>query len=281
MVRYHEIIKETAGNQDLGIPFSKTERLLAEYYEPDLGDSYDPDIDNDELESVLYNNNHRIIAPWIENVTYSIVNGKVNILTGPVSGVGDCRLKKSSTSLMINFGRCEGMFKCSKRGLTSLAGSPERVIKDGGASYDGFFECIDNQLTTLKGGPSYVEGDYDCYNNPLLESLEGLPSKIDGNLNIFNCPKLKWSVNSKIPCIVKGMIYIDCPYDLPVLKYLDTNQSLDGILIKSNIYAQITGVLSNIIEKYRNDTSMSLSEKRIRCKLELLEYPEYEGNAEW
>lgn len=72
-----------------------------------------------------------------------------------------------------------------KSGLTSLEGSPDKVI-------GGDFLCDFNSLTSLKGGPTMLvhkDGfgkknsmlSYSVSDNPTLMSLEGAPKLIEGS----------------------------------------------------------------------------------------------------
>ena len=69
----------------------------------------------------------------------------------------------------------DGSINCSKLGLTSLEGAPEKVKGD--------FICSSNQLTSLKGAPKEVGGDFICGSNQLT-SLKGAPKEVEGE---FNC----------------------------------------------------------------------------------------------
>lgn len=83
--------------------------------------------------------------------------------------------------------------------LTSLEGSPERVIR-------GFF-CSKNKLTDLKGGPKYVNDVYSCFNNKLV-SLEGGPIEVGGIFYCDNNKTLKNPIEQIIKYQIKAMNYI-------------------------------------------------------------------------
>lgn len=74
------------------------------------------------------------------------------------------------------FNNWTGDFRCEKRNLTSLEGSPKTIRGD--------FNCIGNHLTSLKGAPIEVNGNFYCDDNQLT-SLEGAPEKVTLN---FDCP---------------------------------------------------------------------------------------------
>ena len=107
-------------------------------------------------------------------------------------------------------------------------------------------------LTSLATGlPEIVNGILDVVGSP-LQSLEGIEKC---KMNTF-----RFSYSKSLPML--RLLTLDCDV---------ITDDAKGVGDKGYI----------IIEKYKEDKSMTLSEKRIRCKLELLEYPEYGLNAEW
>ena len=123
---------------------------------------------------------------WLDSV--GIKNYTINSdLTVDVDG-GVWIQAKNLDSILVQFGRINGFFNCSKNNLTSLKGCP---IKIGGS-----FFCHNNNLTSLEHCPKEVVGSFNCSNNNLT-SLEYCPTKVDGNLDCSNnnltslkgCPK--------------------------------------------------------------------------------------------
>ena len=256
MVRYHEIIKEN-------IDVNAIQRIL-----------------NDE-EYIKYNPKEQYIDPN---------TGLVDITCQEYAGI---KIRKDlNGKLPVRFGKIIGNFDCSETNITSLEGSPNSVtgdfycistnitsLKGAPDSVTGEFNCFKTNITSLKGAPRSVTGDFFCVGTNIT-SLKGLPSNTK-TVYIYYCWNLKlyWDDPNidrlYIDLGTKGIVYHD---ELPLLKTLDLKFPYQVCYDKSNENHMI---VQDIMKKYRNNTSMSLSEKRIRCKLELLEYPEYEGNAEW
>lgn len=65
-------------------------------------------------------------------------------------------------------------FDCSSLALTTIKGSPKRVI--------GYFDCSNNDLTSLEGAPKEVIRDFHGSSN-YLKSLEGISSIIGLDVN--------------------------------------------------------------------------------------------------
>ena len=161
--------------------------------------------------------------------------------------------KKSPGFIPIPFGNIDCAFYCLQCNLQSLKNCPESI---GSSSiFHNTFHCSGNKLTSLEYLPKemyYLQ----CYNNR-FKSLDG----IDSSKNIAD-------------------IRISYSPTLPLLRLLCSKKRIsfkDKLGADQKEYVN----LENILNKYIQDTSMSLSEKRIRCKLELLEYPEYRMNARW
>jgi hypothetical protein len=144
----------------------------------------------------------------------------------------------SLSKIPLKFNIVSGSFYFSDNNLTTLKGSPKRVVgffscnnnrlttlEGGPESVGGFFSCYDNQLTTLEGSPKEVGGYFYCHNNKLttlegcpkavgggfdcdnnkLTTLEGGPEYVGGNLNCFDNPLTSRVYKGK----VKGsLIYI-------------------------------------------------------------------------
>ena len=84
-------------------------------------------------------------------------------------------VSEDKDGFIINFGKVTGSFNCSKIGLKSLKGVPQKV--------GGTFNCSYNQLTSLEGAPQEVDRSFYCsYNH--LTSLEGAPREVGGD---FSC----------------------------------------------------------------------------------------------
>ena len=137
----------------------------------------------------------------------------------------------------------------------------------------------DTRLKDLTNFPKSVTGDVKIIHNPLLETLKGIQYIKSNDLSIYGNPMLK-SLEGIEPNIKVLYIFIGYLPSLPMLRLLVAKES---IFVKNldNSYNDAYKPLQNIFNKYIQDKNMSLSEKRIRCKLELLEYPEYRKNAEW
>ena len=86
-----------------------------------------------------------------------------------------CNDKKLKDFKGILFGEVKGNFYCHNNSLTSLVGSPQKVV--------GAFICRNNKLKSLVGSPQEVGGNFNCSYNKLT-SLDGAPKKIGGS---FNC----------------------------------------------------------------------------------------------
>ena len=84
-------------------------------------------------------------------------------------------VSKNGDGFTINFGIIAGDFDCSKLGLISLKGAPQKVGFD--------FDCYGNHLISLEGAPQKVGWNFDCTNNQLT-SLKGVPQIVGGH---FSC----------------------------------------------------------------------------------------------
>lgn len=84
-------------------------------------------------------------------------------------------LKRNGDGFTIRFGKIEGTFDCSDKGLVSLKNAP-LVVTEG-------FHCEKNKLKTLEFSPKKVYLDFTCYNNG-LETLFGAPQRIGRH---FHC----------------------------------------------------------------------------------------------
>lgn len=140
--------------------------------------------------------------------------------------LNEIKTGKSVADLNIKY--TGGSFDCSKRQLTSLQGSPEKVNidfscfgnvvttlhggpKETGGYYNcsfnrltdlqgsaqnvgGNFYCHDNKLTTLQGAPKEVGGSFNCTYNQLT-TLDGAPEKVGGNFYCYNnqLTSLQWA----------------------------------------------------------------------------------------
>ena len=94
----------------------------------------------------------------------------------------------------------DGDIELSKVGLSSLDGSPTKVI----GGYDkviGGFNCSHNNLTSLKGAPVYISGSFRCFNNQLT-SLKGAPETVD---EAFFCYDNKLTTLEGCPKVVGGI----------------------------------------------------------------------------
>jgi len=106
---------------------------------------------------------------WLDECTSaSIGKWNLNSKTGlvDVQGVFYCSKKGLTDFKGVRFGVISGSFRCSDNRLTTLEGAPQKV--------EGDFDCYENQLTSLVGAPQEVIGDFSCHSN-MLTSLEGAP----------------------------------------------------------------------------------------------------------
>ena len=86
-----------------------------------------------------------------------------------------------------------------KKGLTSLEGSPKRVIR-------GYY-IGRNKLTDLKFSPEYVGAQFSVYANKTLVSLEGGPKEVGDDFFCTECPKLKNPIEQIIQYQIKARYY--------------------------------------------------------------------------
>lgn len=101
-------------------------------------------------------------------------------------------LKRNGDGFSIKFGKIEGTFDCSDKGLVSLKNAP-LVVTEG-------FHCEKNKLKTLEFSPKKVYGTFTCYNNG-LESLWGAPKRIG---NHFHCEFNHLKTLEHAPKVVLG-----------------------------------------------------------------------------
>jgi len=100
-----------------------------------------------------------------------------------------------------------GGFYCGYNKLTTLKGSPKKVLGD--------FFCYFNRITNLEGSPEYVGGNFICSSNSRLTSIEGLPKYIGGDMYCTYNKSLEYNSKEKFRrkirslCFVKGRIYTD------------------------------------------------------------------------
>ena len=126
-----------------------------------------------------------------------LINGKLPIKFGNVSGDFDCSSCGNLTSLEGSPNKVGGDFDCYEcPNLLSLKGAPEKVGRDFDCSY-----C--NKIKTLGGAPKEVGINFECYKCYSLKSLKGAPKEIGGDFNCGNCINLPDSEVKKL--IDKGV----------------------------------------------------------------------------
>ena len=141
------------------------------------------------------------------------------------------------------------------------------------------FQVYGSNVRNLINSPLIACDDVHILYNPLLESLKGLPKTIGGfEMQIGENPNLSSLEDlEKTNFINKEfLLKIELYPRIPVLKLL-LFKNLKLIGENQDVYEN----LMIILNKYRNDTSMPLYEKQMRCQHELLGYPEYRLNAKW
>ena len=162
----------------------------------------------------------------------------------------------------------------AKEGISNF---PNIVIK---RLLGGRFIVKNTRLKNLINAPLDVWKDIVIQGNSHLESLEGLPKGNIEFLQVLKNDNLKSLKGIKVDSQIK-YCDITCSPILPILRLLVVQKAIyfktDDIMSEQTEYLP----LQHLINKYIHNESMSLSEKRIRCKLELLEYPEYGMNATW
>ena len=140
------------------------------------------------------------------------------------------------------------------------------------------FIVTGSDLETLENSPIEVGQDVNIVGNQYLTSLIGLPTVIPWRLDIVSNRNLKSldGIN-----VISSIEYVRITYS-PILPLLRLLLIKDVQFVNESFQQdQPRRDLQRIFNKYIQNNSMSLSEKRIRCKLELLEYPEYRMNARW
>ena len=103
--------------------------------------------------------------------TYNIRDYNINDdLTIDVNGDVDIS-GESLTEIPLTFNEVKGYFNCSRNKLTSLKGSPRKVLQ--------FFECNNNPLlTSLEYSPLKVSRYYDCESTG-IKSLDNITQDVD------------------------------------------------------------------------------------------------------
>ncbi|MBE6456210.1 MAG: hypothetical protein E7014_07195 [Alphaproteobacteria bacterium] len=138
--------------------------------------------------------------------------------------VGDLDLSNSNLTKLPDLSNVMicGSFNCSGNRLSSLEGSPQRILGD--------FNCSHNMINTLRNGPKYGVTNYNCSYNKLktlecgnifmnyfnfncshnmLTTLKGAPLKVDG---CFDCSYNKLVfINEKE--LSENIEIIDCSYN--------------------------------------------------------------------
>jgi hypothetical protein len=134
---------------------------------------------------------------------------------------GNIELQGDFHKLPVQFHTVTGDCTISHSVLTTLEGAPTKVGRN--------FSCWANKLTSLAFSPKYVEGDYNCGNNPNLQTLQGAPEHINGTFSCSHCnltslagaPKTVdedfWCTNNKLTSL-EG-----CPSDVYGSFYCTSN----------------------------------------------------------
>lgn len=122
--------------------------------------------------------------------------------------------EKNLTHFPIQFGVVEHDFICQHTQLTSLKGSPQKVL--------GSFVVSHNKLKNLNYSPEFVNGTYDCQHNS-LRTIQGISQKVGALIcanneidSLFDLPKeIKLALdcqNNKITQLMNipnGLIRLD------------------------------------------------------------------------
>lgn len=174
--------------------------------------------------------------------------------TGVVDVEGSVEDMKPMTKMSVQFGTVTARFVCSECRLETLEGSPHTVGKD--------FSCSKNRLTTLVGGPAWVGGAYFASNNQLT-SLQGAPDHVGRSLQVNTNP-LK-SLEG-MPVELKGQIWLDYTFDLPLLRLLETKDMMS--------YAP--DPVRVILDKYKGEGKPGV----LKAAAELVRAG-YKNNARW
>ena len=129
------------------------------------------------VQKVIQQQKWKIIED-VENTFHFKKNGKLYNLPKNEEFVfkGDIDLSHSNLTKLPDLSNVVicGSFNCSGNRLSSLEGSPQRILGD--------FNCSHNKLTSLKGSPSIIQHDFDySYNN--LTVLEEKPQTIGNNFD--------------------------------------------------------------------------------------------------
>ena len=120
--------------------------------------------------------------------------GFINVV-GPIYFPDNCGNPPS----YIKFKNCSGSVFMNKCSLTTLKGSPKKVMEN--------FFCNNNSLTSLKYAPEYVGLDFYCYSNALT-SLKYAPKYVGGDF-ICRDNVIKFTIKDvRAVCNVKGCITV-------------------------------------------------------------------------
>ncbi len=146
----------------------------------------------------------------------------------------------------------KGPFNCAGMNLTSLEGSPEKIL--------GAFNCIVNKLENLKGGPKVGVVDYFCKENQLT-SLEGICENMFG----LYCMHNKLTSLAGIHKLIKSVVHIDISSNIIV-------EGGIGLILIKNLESVETSMCGKrfkdaikIISKYFNQGKVGL----LACQEEL------------
>jgi len=162
---------------------------------------------------------------------------KIEIVDDVVDG--GVILKWKITKLPFTFGIVTGIFYCTENTLTTLVGSPRKVLK--------IFNCYQNNLKDLIGGPIECD-DFYCHKNQLT-SFDGKPD------------------------IVKKMFCFEFTPTVPVLSVLKYNN-----IYVNNINKEKED-MTYILKKYcAGNSKEPLRTRIIKCQRELIDAG-LEGNA--
>jgi hypothetical protein len=183
-----------------------------------------------------------------------------------------CSLSRSyMKKLLIKFRYVKYLTLDYAHNLETLEGCPDDC---------GVLNVKLSKIKNLVGGPTKVEA-MGLINNFQLESLDGMPI-VERNFMLCGSPLLKfgWNVPQKYLDKISGTFIIGYEEDLPLLRMLDPNYEHGKVSIWFDLDDNILErKINEIIWKYKEDDTMPLYEKQMRCQHELLEYPEYRLNA--
>lgn len=177
---------------------------------------------------------------------------------------GDVRLADKLANLLklpLNFNVIEGDFDIGDNELTSLEGSPKKVLgsfmahkneihslKGGPKEVGGSFVILHNNITSLEFSPTLVKEDFICSHNPLkdLEGINTVLGYVFTGVPIANIKCQKY--------VYKGVTTYKYPADL-VMKYLE--KQYISLTDEEKAFEETRKNLENVITKMLEQATLS------------------------